>query len=613
MRKPNFFKKRSFALFCGLALFFSLPCAASDAPAFEAAWRDDCGIRVAVSTFALPNPNWAIVDPTLRVLAESLRPRSVCFRQIPLEALEQEVRAGEIDLFLSSSGFYRRVADQGVRDIASVAGPHVTNPNEAEGSVFIALADRDDLGDIASMRGMRAAANRELSFTGRLAASREILRAGYDPEKFFSETRFFGSDLRPILDALLRGEVDVGMMRACTCEELLRMPRYAGRFKAVALKEHEGFGCLHSTELYPSWVIGATRRMPPYLTAQAARDVLAMPATPSGLFWLMATDFSEVDALYRELRIGPYEFLRHWTWSRFWEEYGRWVIFALILVAGLAVHSWRSDRLVERRTRELRAAWDEEKRLEAQAEELRDRMSALRRAGVIGQVSSMIAHELSQPLASARLYAHGLRRRIEGRMVSEEDAEKTLLKIEKQAERAGAIVDRVRAYARSRGVKRVPVDLKELLAGTAARFRITSRGAKLTVREIDESGPGPLWIEADPLEVELVFANLLRNSADALQHRCGAEARVLLSTPAPERALVAVIDNGGPIPDDVFERLSAPLTSAKAEGLGLGLSICRSIVESHFGSMSFSRPRGGGLCVEVSLPLMEAGNQETLS
>lgn len=567
-----------------------------------------CGIRLGIGSFAEPNPNYGILEPTVAAIQRAFPELQVCTRTYTTKALERAASSGEVNLFISSAGLYRRVLDKGVRDIASLMGPHIVDPNMAEGSVFFTLKSRPEILTIETMRGLRLAANMPEGFTGFLAGMKEVADHGANPETFFGEIAFYGHDQSRVIQAVLGGRADVGIVRACTFEDIIDVnPEYRDQLRTVAERRGDGFPCRHSTELYPSWVLVVTKTMPPNYAARVAAAVLAEPKTRTGLYWGIGTDFSAVDNLYRVLELGPYAFLREWSLVRFWAEYKTAIIAAVLIFLGLIAHGWRSEVLVKRRTAALEAAMAQERALEARAAKLRDRMQALQKIGVVGQISSLIAHELGQPLGAVRLFAHGLLRAIENGRTTAEGLENGIRRIDNQAERAQAILERVRAYAKSKTERRQATDIGKLLDEAVKNFRITSRGGIVEIRV--KNAPESVFVYADPLEIELVIVNLLKNASEALRETPRAAIDVALETDDSGReAVIRIADNGPRLSDEAFGKLARPFETSKTEGLGLGLSICRTIVELHAGRMEFKRGDACGLVVTVHLPLIEAAS-----
>ena len=329
-----------------------------------------------------------------------------------------------------------------------------------------------------------------------------------------------------------------------------------------------------------------------------------MPELPGGIHWSIASDFTAVDGLYRSLRLGPYEYLRTWTWTRFWKTYRTSILVALTFVLGLLLHAYRSESLVRRRTAELRRSLEEQRKAQTRARDAALRVEALRRAGAVGQMSSIIAHELRQPVATVRNYVQGLRRTLDLRGALKADiAEKPLLRLDEQAERIERIVERVRAYGRAEVPQRRPVDAVTLTKSAVETLR-TARPENfpVTIRSREPN----CTILADPLEWELCVQNLVKNALEAVRSVSAPTVTIELAkrcVEGREKLCFSVTDNGPRLDDERFRRLEDVLSSTKLDGLGLGLSIVRMIAEDSGGLLRFARNEPTGLRVVVEWPL----------
>ena len=303
-----------------------------------------------------------------------------------------------------------------------------------------------------------------------------------------------------------------------------------------------------------------------------------------------------MDELLAELSLGPYARPEPWTLERFLRRYWLHVSVAVALLAALLLHAWRADVLVRRREAELEEA---AKREWAQ----RDRIETLQRAGVVGQLSSLIAHEIHQPLAAIRLFADGLVRRASQGKLTQEKIIAVGERVAQQAERARAVVDRVREYARERQPAKEPVDLAYLAAHLRETYpALFAKNGAPTPEESD-----PLWVYGRPIELELVIVNLLRNAVEAASH--AREPAVELRVFREGRHIVLTIQDNGPlVSDEVFSRLTEPVTSEKPEGLGLGLAIVRGIVENHEGGIDFSRCEPSGILCRLTFPALDVSD-----
>ncbi len=439
----------------------------------------------------------------------------------------------------------------------------------------------------------------------------EVVRRGFAFEKFFSSVAFVGPDdrLKAGFDLMREGKVDVAILRQCWLEHYLQKhPQERGMYRVIEPRDRtpaqlKNGVCQRSTELYPSWVLASAPAAPPEITKAVVYAAFSMAPTGDGHYWTVGTDYRAVDELYRSLRLGPYEWMRNWTFSRVWDEYGNLIIAFLVFLLAWIAHSVRVTRLVTVRTQELRDALEREKQLKAQANETHERIERLQKSGIVGQLSSMIAHELRQPMSAALLFSKSARK-----ILSRENPDKTLLvnvlgNIEAQIERANSIIDNVRAYAKGLHKTRQKVDLKVIIDQSITAFRSTGRYPKVDI--FVETDPGVVF-DANPLEWELVTHNLVKNACEACQNTERPIVRVGLEHLAIDKVRMTVSDNGETIGEEDFARLSQPLMSVKDEGLGLGLQIVRGIVESHGARLHFVRNRTRGLTAVIDINLRGA-------
>ena len=219
-------------------------------------------------------------------------------------------------------------------------------------------------------------------------------------------------------------------------------------------------------------------------------------------------------------------------------------------------------------------------------------------------MSSMIAHELKQPLATVSNYSRGLLRRIERGSADKDTIVKILKEIEYHTERANDIVDHVRSYAKPHEVKREEHDLRDIVAKTVATFE---KSGRTTVPVIVE-GERHALVEADDWEIELALLNLLKNSADAFTEihpamRDEDEDVIRIRIEDHEDTWwIRVIDNAKLVDESFTEQFFQKLETTKAHGLGLGLSIVSSLAERHAGRVWAEPNPGRGVIVTIELP-----------
>jgi two-component system sensor histidine kinase DctS len=237
------------------------------------------------------------------------------------------------------------------------------------------------------------------------------------------------------------------------------------------------------------------------------------------------------------------------------------------------------------------------KRAEELARQQQEKLETSARLATMGEISSMLAHELNQPLAAISSYTAGalnvLNRTSEGDGAGM--LRRALEQANTQARRAGQIIRSVHEFVKKREPRREIVPVQHVIDGIRALVDLQARQSYVTLQV--ECPPDLPPVLADRVLLEQVLLNLTRNAIESMQD-IAPERRVLRIEAARNAALgqvsVSVIDNGHGIPPEVAERLFSPFFSTKAEGMGMGLSICRTAIEFHGGTLTHAaNPEGG--------------------
>ncbi|MFZ0423325.1 MAG: PAS domain S-box protein [Xanthobacteraceae bacterium] len=252
----------------------------------------------------------------------------------------------------------------------------------------------------------------------------------------------------------------------------------------------------------------------------------------------------------------------------------------------------------------------ERQQTEARLQELQSELVHMSRLTAMGEMASALAHELNQPLSAIANYMKGSRRLLQDRA----DADTTLLrdamdKAADQALRAGDIIRRLRDFvARGESERRVE-DVKKLIEEASALALV---GAKdKGVRVSFTFTPGLDFVLADKVQVQQVLLNLMRNAIEAMEESDRRELAIA-TAPAPDNMVeISVADTGGGIAPEISAQLFQPFVTTKRHGMGVGLSISRTIIEAHGGSITQQPNPGGGTVFSLTLPAVtkdEAGD-----
>ena len=223
----------------------------------------------------------------------------------------------------------------------------------------------------------------------------------------------------------------------------------------------------------------------------------------------------------------------------------------------------------------------------------------------VGEIASTLAHEINQPLAAIANYVSGCIRRLKGNGNVDTAVIGAMEKADAQVVRAGAIIGRVREFVRTREPQRQPLDINTLV--TEVVKLVASDDEERALRCEFQLQPDLPLVFADRIMVEQVLVNFLRNAREAMQHLEPAARIAVIRTSRVDasHAMVEVADVGTGIPADVAGQLFSPFFTTKPEGMGMGLNICRSLIEYHEGNLTFEQNTPVGTVFRFTLPFDE--------
>ncbi len=238
---------------------------------------------------------------------------------------------------------------------------------------------------------------------------------------------------------------------------------------------------------------------------------------------------------------------------------------------------------------------------------LRERQSELAhfaRTSIVGQMTSSLAHELSQPLSATAIYISACRRLLAAPNIDVGRIRDAIAKAEAQARRAGSILNGLRDLL-YRGETRLAAERASAIlesVATLAQPDAERTGVAIEVSDASED----VRVLVDRIQIEQALLNLVRNAMEAMSETPPSARRLRLSARAAVDAVeFAVADTGPGVQSDVAPRLFEPFVTTKGQGMGLGLAISRSIAEAHGGRLWLNVDTGPGADFRLSLPRME--------
>ena len=274
-----------------------------------------------------------------------------------------------------------------------------------------------------------------------------------------------------------------------------------------------------------------------------------------------------------------------------------------------ASHRWfltrtRAVRWVDGRIARLTTLGDVTDRIHADRirQTQQDKLTRTSRLMTVGEIASTLAHELNQPLAAIANYVSGCIQRLKGNGSPDMAVIGAMEKADAQVARAGAIIGRVREFVRTREPQRQPLDINALVQDVVQLVESDDEERALTCTL--QLAPGLPLVFADRIMIEQVIVNFLRNAREAMQHLSPNERIAQVRTRRLDARLCAVEvrDCGSGVTADAAQQLFSPFFSTKADGMGMGLNICRSLIEYHEGNLTFEQNTPVGAIFRFTLP-----------
>lgn len=241
---------------------------------------------------------------------------------------------------------------------------------------------------------------------------------------------------------------------------------------------------------------------------------------------------------------------------------------------------------------------------EAQLQEVQSELARLARLSELGEMASTLAHELNQPLSAIANYTQGSVRLLSnGGSTVLPQLKDALEETARQSLRAGEIIRHLREYVSRAETDRSPEDTRKLIeeAGTLALVGSREQGVRSVFNFAADTGA----VLVDRIQMQQVLINLMRNAMEAMRESDRRELLVRTVRDGESHVMIEVADTGPGISDEIAARLFEPFVTSKANGMGIGLSISRRIVEAHGGTLSASRNGEGGATFRIVLPAAE--------
>ena len=239
---------------------------------------------------------------------------------------------------------------------------------------------------------------------------------------------------------------------------------------------------------------------------------------------------------------------------------------------------------------------------EQRSRSLELRLAHVGRFNLMGEMAAGIAHEINQPLSAIATYAQAGKRVLHGENFDRSMLTEICAKIDDQARRAGQVIANIRKFIRKQEIETQSLDVNRVVADVLTLIEADARSEGIAVDV--RTGGGLPHVRADGIQLQQVLLNLTRNSVDAMRGGLGKERGIVIATEPDERGGVRIIvtDHGHGVSPQLGENIFHPFVTTKGDGLGVGLAISRTIVQSYGGNLTYADNPAGGSIFTIELP-----------
>lgn len=518
------------------------------------------------------------------------------------ETIKTKLKEGRVELVFCNSVLYRALLPYGVRDLATVHSDWNPNPNRADGAALIVRRDSEisSLNQLLTLKEPKVAMEKSRHFDVLYYILGEFETLKLDSEKFKSFLSESNQKSSELVKDVIQGKADAALLPACFLEQhVVEYPSLYREIKVLNPLRSSELPCTVSTTLYPNWSVLITPNISMKQATDIAATLLTQPKSSDGAWWSVSTQFDGVDRLLKNLKVEQYSYLREWTLRRFFEEYFPFIILFGAFLTGVILYSCIANRLIKIRTRQLSQSLLRLSKYKKEFELVRRDNEIYHRMGIVSHISSLISHELRQPLNTISCYSQGLLMRLEKGPMEQEQISDIVYQIHKKTQGADEIIKKVRDFAKF-GSRPVATELNQSVRKAIDVFLLSSQCSSVVEFKPSDAA----WIRIDPFELELLVLNLLRNANEALVKTANARIDVNVSIKKEtSEVMLSVKDNGPKLSEEALIKIKRGFETTKKNGTGMGLVIVSEIVSNAKGKIDFVPSKDRGLLVKITFPL----------
>lgn len=557
---------------------------------------DAKALRIGVLAFALTEAVLSRWQPTIDRLEADLGTPVQLVALTPTE-LDQAVEQKTVDFIITNAltaVSYKR--EHGTSSLLTLVPLMSNNPAFAVGSALVTRKELE-INSLTDLSRLKVISTDRKAFGGFQILAGEMAQQGLNPFDDFKQLHFVGFPQKKLLSLIETGDADIAILPTCVLENAIKHHEVsAGTLKVVLVKPIAELKCQSSSRLYPYYSFSKLGQTDHQLATKVIKSLLSIQATDNAATmgqydsWSATVNDSDVFKLLRQLQQWP--FVTNWT--SIFKSALPWIFASFIILLLGYLHHLRVKRLVVLRTRDLKSEIFQHQKTQDALFVQTEQFYKAQRVLLTGEMASGIAHELNQPLAGIRYLTQGCIYRLSAEQSDLKDA---MTKAIQQVDRAQVTIKRFKNFCHQPSVMshcNINVILDDTLSLMAADFSKIQLKPQLATENI--------VINGDTSLLQQVFVNIIRNALDAMEDVANPELSIIMET-VEGQAKIEFVDNGKGLSPQALERLFFPFETSKKNGLGLGMIICKRIIEEHHGKISACNNQDLGLTLTITLPL----------
>jgi two-component system sensor histidine kinase TtrS len=395
-----------------------------------------------------------------------------------------------------------------------------------------------------------------------------------------------------IINAVLNDTVDVGIVRTGVIERLVSENKLTlSDLKIINPKKVNGFPYILSTSLYPEWAFVKTSHASKSIAKDIATTLLLMPPGSTAALargyseWVTPVDYQPIHSLMKKLRIGVYKNYGKVGFLQYVKDNLILSTLVVILLMVLMVTGLWISRLNHAR---LQQKYEQD-------------IEHITRLNTMGEVVTGIAHELNQPLTAIATSAFASSRLIESGKYSTNKLLDIFDLISLQAEHAASVIRHMRKLSDKNQIEYSLVNINTRIEDVIALMQANIKDAHIElVLNLSDNIPAIL---VQPIQIDQVLLNLCKNAIDAMVENTHKRVLTISTKLVGSELEVSLEDTGSGIDQAMQDRLFESFATQKKDGMGMGLSISRSIIERHYGNLYLEETSEHGSIFKFTLPI----------